>query len=191
MNQEQYLKKILQVTLENNKMLKDIQEHGIAITMPSANIGEDESSIPVVKEVKTKISKVQTVIENNSNVTAWTDIETNLTWEFKPNDRKNLIMSQIDCNDYVDNLNIIEYSGFNDWRLPNLKELKSLLTAEKTNFSYIKPALSKNTNYSYWTATKYDSNFYMTVNFNNKKDIKSVKENLDFVRCVRGEMKSI
>lgn len=192
MDQEQYLKKILQVTLENNKILKELQENGLAITMPttfSSDSENDDLAVPVIKEVKTKISTVTTVIENNSGVTAWVDEETNLTWEFKSDDRRNLIMTQLDCNEYMDNLNIVEYSGFNDWRLPTLKELKTLLTAEKTNFSYTKPALSKNTNYNYWTSTKYDSNFYMTVNFNNRKDIKSVKENLDYIRCVRGEMK--
>ena len=191
MENEQLLKKILQVTLENNKILKALQEDGIAITMPKYE-DEEETVAPlqITKVIKPKISAtVESVIDNYSDITAWKDQKTHLTWEFKDNDRKNIIMSQAECNDYVDNLNMMDYSGFNDWRIPTLKELKSLISDTKTNFSYIKPPLSKNTNYSYWTSTKYDSNFYMTVNFNNKKDVKSVKENLDYIRCVRGELK--
>jgi len=185
------LQQILQVTLENNKILKALQEDGIAISMPDLNnIEEEQNSSLIVKETKTKISSiVEDVIKNNSDITAWEDLSTNLIWEFKSNDRKNIIMSQMETNDYVDSLNIIEYSGFNDWRVPTLKELQTLLVKEKINFSLIKKPLSKNTNYSYWTSTKYDENFYMTVNFNTGKDLKSVKDNLDHVRCVRGELK--
>ena len=190
MDNEQLLKKILQVTLENNKILKELQEDGIAITMPKYEDEEVETVPKITEIIKPNISTTDSVLENTSNVTAWKDKATNLTWEFKPNDRKNIIMSQMDCNNYVDNLNIMEYSGFNDWRIPTLKELRTLLTDIKTNFSYIKPPLSKNTNYSYWTSTKYDENFYMAINFNSKKEVKSVKDNLDYVRCVRGELKS-
>lgn len=183
------LKKLLQVTLENNKILKDIQENGISISLPdfgAKDSVEEPAKTQITKVAKTKISKtIKDVIPNNSGITAWIDVETKLTWEFKSDDRRNLIMSQKECDDYIDNLNILEYSGFDDWRLPTLKELKSLLASEKTNFSYIKKPLSKNTNYNYWTSTKYDENFHMTVNFNNKKDLKNSKTNLEYIRCVR------
>ena len=190
MNSTELLKKILQVTIENNTILKQIQEDGITISLPKFDDIEEEASIPVVKETKPKISKISNgVIDNNSGVTAWIDIETGLTWEFKPDDRKNLIMSQKETLAYVDNLNVIEYSGFHDWRVPTLKELKTLLKNKKIHYSLIKSPLSKNTNYAYWTSTKYDENFYMTVNFNNGAEMKSMKENLEYVRCVRGTMK--
>ena len=192
MDTTELLKKILQITVENNTILKKIQEEGITISLPKLDNVQEEPNIPiVVKETKPKISKISNgVIENNSGVTAWIDVETGLTWEFKPDDRKNLIMSQKETLAYVDNLNVIEYSGFHDWRIPTLKELKTLIKNKKTNFSYIKPPLSKNTNYAYWTSTKYDENFYMTVNFNTGHEIKSMKDNLEYVRCVRGTMKT-
>ena len=190
MGTKEVLIRLLQITEENNRILKELQENGIAIKMPNSDElnSQDDEPVPIItKEVKPKISKDQKkVIEKDSGITAWVDEETGLVWEVKNDKNKNLIMSQKDCNSYVDNLNVIEYSGFHDWRLPTLKELKTLLSKTKTNFSYIKPPLSKNTNYGYWTSTKYDENFYMILNFNSGKEMKSEKNNLDYVRCVRG-----
>jgi uncharacterized protein YpmB len=189
MDTKAVLTKLLELTEENNKILKEIQEHGIAITLPSfgSDDEEDDEAPILTREVKPKISKdAKTVITKDSGVTAWVDIDTGLTWEVKSDTTKNLVMSQKECHAYVDNLNVIEYSGFSDWRLPTLKELKTILTKEKSGFMYTKAPLSKNSNYGYWTATKYDENFYMTVNFNSGKELKSEKNNLDYVRCVRG-----
>lgn len=190
MDTKEVLSRLLKLTEENNKILKELQEHGIAITMPNIDSlpSPDSEPTPVItREVKTKISKDQKkVIEKDSGITAWIDEETGLVWEVKNDINKNLVMSQKDCNNYVDNLNVLEYSGFTDWRIPTLKELKTLLSKDRKNFSLTKSPLSKNTNYGYWTSTKYDENFYMTVNFNSGKEVKSEKNNLDYIRCVRG-----
>ncbi len=203
MTSADYLKRILEVTEENNRMLKDLIEHGIAIQLPNiekysknndnlmldSNETLNKSMAMAIKETpKPKISKSATdIIEINSDITAWIDSVTGLMWEVKNDKSKNLIMSFKECSAYVDNLNIVEYSGFNDWRLPTLKELKTILTTEANNgLWFVKKPLSKNTNYGYWTATKYDENFSMIVNFRNGKEIKSEKNNMDYVRCVRG-----
>lgn len=190
MDIQEVLSRLLSLTEENNRILRELQDQGIAIQMPGVNSLElqDLEGTPIItKNIKPKISKDQKkVIEKDSGITAWIDEETGLMWEVKNDKNKNLIMSQKETLAYADNLNIIEYSGFTDWRVPTLKELKTLLSKTKKNFLFIKTPLSKNTNYGYWTSTKYDENFYMTVNFHNGKEIKSEKHNFDYVRCVRG-----
>jgi hypothetical protein len=193
MNSAEMLKRLLEVTEENNRILKDLQENGLAIRLPSFDRNDSlpEPEAPQIREeLKPKISKTKNeVLDLHAGFTAWIDEATGLMWEVKNHKTKDLVMSQKESNGYVDNLNILEYSGFNDWRLPTLKEMKTLLTSERQWFFFTNKPLSKNTNYGYWTATKYDENFYMTINFRSGKDIKSEKNNVDYVRCVRGTLK--
>jgi hypothetical protein len=187
---EGLLKKLYELTEENNKMLRHLVENGITITIPDELTAPDDSVAPLTKDMKPHIIiDHDRIIEKRELATAWTDSETGLTWEVKSEETRNTILSYKETTEYIDSLNVMEYSGFHDWRLPTLKELKTLITKEKNLFSYIKKPLAKNTNYGYWTSTKYDENFYMIVNFRAGKESKSEKNNLDYIRCVRGEMK--
>jgi len=177
-------KKLLE---ENNQILKELQQNGLIV--PNMDIASTGIHIPesALSELQPKVSKdPEEIIEIDSGITTWIDVDTGLMWEVKTKETRDLIMSQKETQNYIDNLNIVEYGGYNDWRLPTLKELKTLLTKHKHHFSYIKKPLSKNTNHGYWTNTKYDENFYMIVNFHKGKEMKSEKHNLDYVRCVRG-----
>jgi hypothetical protein len=174
---------IVKTAQENNRLLKTLIDEGISIKGGDEK-GEIEQEEP--KEIAPKVVSGDEVIEKSDYVTAWVDKETGLTWEFKSEQKRNTILSFKEAQEHIENLNESSYSGFNDWRIPTLKELKTLITKEKNIFSFIKAPLAKNTNYGYWTSTKYDANFYMIVNFRSGKETKSEKNNLDYIRAVRG-----
>jgi hypothetical protein len=173
---------VIKTAQENNKLLKTLLESN------GAKSDEDETEKEPPKPLEPKVASGNKIIEKSDYVTAWSDEETGLTWEFKPEDRRNTILTFAEAEKYRDKLNETKFSGFDDWRLPTLTELKTLITKEKNLFSYIKAPLTKNTNYGYWTSTKYDANFYMIVNFRAGKETKSEKNNLDYIRCVRGNL---
>lgn len=57
----------------------------------------------------------------------WTDPETNLMWEVKTTEsiEKNYAFDQ--AQEYAKELNSQNYAEYNDWRVPSVKELESLL----------------------------------------------------------------
>ena len=83
----------------------------------------------------------------NKNKDLVYDRKTELTWQSNPSSQK---FNWSDAQNYCNNLN---YGGHNDWRLPNIYELKSLVDYTKN------PAIAttliniNNTNY-YWSSSK-------------------------------------
>ena len=78
--------------------------------------------------------------------------------------------------------------GFTDWRLPNIKELDSIVEQQCINPS-INSSLFPDTPSTYfWSASLYVSNptFALSVNFSNGADYKENKIGSYYVRLVRG-----
>ena len=180
---------------------------------------EEKKEIEVKKTteiINYKISDDQNrVIEFSDNILAWKDTETNLMWEIKNEENikhcyvwsKEDIAESIkngwdtyltddvkDAFSYAKKLNKINYCGFNDWRVPTIDELKTILTKEEseivgyanTNY-YIKRPLSKNTTHWYWSSSSSanSSSYAWSVYFNNGYAYNSNKVNSLYVRCVR------
>jgi hypothetical protein len=121
-----------------------------------------------------------------------TDNLTGLIWNKNPlpDDTKKNWQGALD---YVKTLNSSNYLGHNDWRLPNINELESLLNHEEANYATwlngqgFSGFNSSNSSY-YWSSTTYANNPYYAwyVYFNYGYVYDSNKNFNYYVRCVRG-----
>jgi len=118
----------------------------------------------------------------------WQDNDTGLIWQVNI-DKKKYIWSM--AKEYCENLIIDEK---NNWRLPNRKELKTILTnksyknAKSLNGkTYIKNSLLKSMNMPwqyFWSETEYKDDFSWYVRFNYGSDNYNGKSSKYYVRCV-------
>lgn len=86
-------------------------------------------------------------------------------------------------------LNGMAYAGYTDWRLPNVRELMSIVHYGAGAAPYINTTAFPGTlsNY-YWTSTTYNSGstYAWRVDFNFGSVTTDLKINNYYVRCVRG-----
>ena len=157
----------------------------------------------VVHKISTDQNKA---IEFSDNIEAWIDADTGLMWEIKTEENikyayvwskeeiqtawgpEYLTDDVKDTFSYVQKLNGNNHTGFSDWRVPTLGELKTVLTKEKNNDLYIKYPLSKNTvSDYYWSSTTYASHSDLAwyVDFRTGYTNDYYKPFGTFVRCVR------
>ena len=153
------------------------------------------------KQTKLKNSKnisitKENIIEYSDEILAWHDVETDLMWEIKTKENIDKTYSYEDAFEYTNNLNKKNYCGYNDWKIPSLKDLGTLFifkkgvlfnSKDRYNNYCIKRQLSFNTNFSYWTSTncKENSSKYFVVNFNSGSEFKGTYTNNYHIRCVR------
>jgi hypothetical protein len=139
----------------------------------------------------------------------WQDQKSGLYWELKTFGNKRMEYTLAEALEYADELRIDKYGGFDDWRLPCIKELSSLCTVEpyaydgnynewRTWFENIKKSvkgglfiteeLTDNVGKDgwYWSATpKNDSEYYL-LNFKEGNINSHLPSQSFYVRCVRG-----
>ena len=117
-----------------------------------------------------------------------TDNITSLQWQDNYNDNKHLI-KQTHWSEAIDYCEGLILEGKDDWRVPNIKELQSIIDNEEVSFSFNK-IFKKNKAKIYWSSSSYikNSTKVWKVNFANGSTIKGTKRDaLSFVRCVRTE----
>ncbi|NOQ32513.1 MAG: DUF1566 domain-containing protein [Helicobacteraceae bacterium] len=97
--------------------------------------------------VKNNISTDQNkIIEFEDNIQAWIDTNTGLMWEIKTLENFNDLYSWGEntenypdyiehAYDYIKKLNTKSYAGFNDWRIPRIREFETLVV-EKEKLEY-------------------------------------------------------
>ncbi len=145
-------------------------------------------------------------LEFSDGFDTWVDEETGLMWEVKTEinwkheyvwneeyteaawNPETLTDDVKDAFSYAKKLNKQRYGGFDDWRVPNYKELMTLFADNRTNDYYIKVPLSKNLFGYYWSSTTYIYNIHdaWVVSFNSVRQSGHNKGDSYFVRCVRG-----
>ena len=118
-----------------------------------------------------------------------TDNITKLQWQDDYRDN-NRVIKQDNWNNAIDYCEALTLGGFNDWRLPNINELTSIIDFDI--FNTIISAKIFNTfvntrNGNYWSSTNntgYSSNTW-NVDFDNGTTSGDRNINKSFVRCVR------
>lgn len=126
-------------------------------------------------------------IKNEEKTTTYIDSATGLMWQ-QDNDAKTIKKDWDSAKAYCENLTL---GGFNDWRLPNIYELNTLLDNTKSLSPRVIDGIENKNNNNYWSSTAHDVFmhgawvvyfFYGSNEWDNKTDRYSV-------RCVRaGEL---
>lgn len=113
------------------------------------------------------------IITLESGVSAWVDSETGLMWEVKnsSNIKYMYVWSKSrvanvaesnkvwmepdvkDCEIYIERMNAMNYAGHDDWRLPAMDELKTILHRNEKGLVNVKPPLSVNCMRGAWSDT--------------------------------------
>ena len=115
--------------------------------------------------------------DNNTKIV--TDNSTKLQWQ----DNESVSKKWTDAIDYCEALTL---GGYNDWRLPNLNELRSIVDRSKSNpaiDSTFKNVVSYN-DWSSSTVVGYEDHAW-GVTFGDGNDRWYYKSNEGYVRCVR------
>jgi hypothetical protein len=121
--------------------------------------------------------------EDNDDDTV-TDTATGLMWQ-------KLEVETMNWQGALDYCEELDLAGYDDWRLPNTKELQSIVDYEKSNSPYIDEIFENAVASAYWSSTTYAGNTDTAwrVHFN-YGDIyyynKSKPPHLFYVRAVRG-----
>jgi len=114
------------------------------------------------------------------------DSATGLAWQNDYSDNGGTIKSATwqDALVYCEELSL---GGKNDWRLPNIRELKSIVDYRKYDPTINAVFTNVNSNY-YWSATTRmsDSNYVWVVGFGTGNGSWNSKTNENYIRCVRG-----
>ena len=110
-----------------------------------------------------------------------TDTKTGLLWQDNT-DAKYIEKNWTEAIRYCENLS---FAGYDDWRLPNIIELKSIV-----DYSHNSPSIDptfQNTSSYYWSSTTYAgfSDVAWYVDFGSGDQGDSPKSNSRYVRCVR------
>ena len=116
-----------------------------------------------------------------------TDNNTGLMWAADGNSAGCNNGNNLNWNDAIDWANELNFAGYTDWRLPNMKELFSLVKFEESA-PYIDSTYFPNTGNIYWTSTTYapHTGGAMNVSFSYGSVDPSPKANGYRVRAVRG-----
>jgi len=97
------------------------------------------------------------------------------------------IGTTVDWQGAIDRCEGLTLGGHDDWRLPNINELKSIVDRSKSNPAIVDGFTKTSSDY-YWSSTTYEGgkNGAWIVLFNYGYVNYSAKGSSSYVRCVRG-----
>ena len=117
----------------------------------------------------------------NGTTQVVTDSKTQLQWK---DDAIGSTMTWTEAISYCESLTFATYS---DWRLPNIKELISLVDDSKTSPSIDTNVFEHTTSNLYWSSTTYVGNTSSMwgIYFVDGYQSRSIKSDSYYVRCIR------
>lgn len=133
------------------------------------------------------------IVVKDNNRKYWIDDNTYLMWDID-----SVFCTWNEAFEHVDKLNTEEYKGFNDWRVPEIDELKSLVDkeqykSESGDYFYINPSLAYSTervydeDAYYWCADTHanNHNYADAIDFLDGTESCTHKNIKQHLRCVR------
>ena len=143
------------------------------------------------KKEKEVIQQIQEIISNQK---VWIDPDTSLMWQVDVNGEEYI---WDEAFEYAKSLNTEKYGGYDDWRVPDIDELRSIFTlisneSSNGNNHFIKEPLVESQNnfkpYRCWSSTNYTdgSDYVWYVHFYGGYEHAKHKTYSGYVRCVRG-----
>ena len=152
----------------------------------------------IAEFVFTQDPKMAIDLNNELSKGVWVDPETKLMWarisigQEWENGECSGNAKELTLADAKKVCQVFRLAGFDDWRLPNINELKSLIDESSREYRYDKKILfnpSTSTAGWYWSATKV-SNKYAYLNFYNLHSGTDFDCNYRHVRAVRGPIRN-
>jgi len=136
---------------------------------------------------KTLITLIALASLANADFTRSGDIVTDNTRGLMWQDDAAAASTQLTWQNAIDHCEALDLGGYTDWRLPNIKELKSIVDRSKSTAPIIYSAFQNTTSNYYWSATTYANrtSFAWLVYFYLGSDSWYNKSHSYYVRCVR------
>ncbi|WP_373004091.1 DUF1566 domain-containing protein [Sulfurimonas sp.] len=166
------IRKLLQITL-------------ITTTVFSYEIGLDKSSNIQKKAAEPKIN-IALVRDNSKDLVI--DNSTGLMWQDNI-DAKSIRKNRKDAKQYCRSL---VFAGYDDWYLPRLKELKSIVDESKFDPA-IRYGFKNVVSGHYWSSSPNLSDIVIALNvdFKSGQTYNNTRRGKGYVRCVRGNYNSL
>lgn len=114
-----------------------------------------------------------------------TDSDRQLEWQ------DNIISSQFIWEDAISYCEALSFAGHEDWRLPNINELKTIVDRNKQKPSivngFVNTGTGTNNSYEYWSSTTAsgDKTYAWYISFDEGYVLAESKNIQKYVRCVR------
>jgi len=136
---------------------------------------------------KTLITLIALASLANADFTRSGDIVTDNTRGLMWQDDAAAVSTYLTWQGAIDHCEALTLGGYTDWRLPNIRELKSIVDRSKSTAPIIYSAFQNATSNDYWSATTYagGTSAAGVVDFNYGYDFWGAKSASNYVRCVR------
>lgn len=141
----------------------------------SIGFSNSDSNLPLCARGDS-VDRTPSFQDNGDNST--TDLTTGLMWQ-KTDSMEELQWENASA--YCDNLTL---AGYNDWRLPDINELRSIINYTGSS-PYIDTTYFSTSSSSYWSSTTYSSYSAWSADFDSGVDSQNTSYNNSYVRCVR------